>query len=55
MQKLQAAVRKWQQDGRDLTPVRKIMQQFGRLVKQGKPKDAEAVLDKALKLLDEKK
>ena len=55
MQKLQAAVRKWQQDGKDLTPVRKIMQHFGPLMKQGKPKDSEAVLDKALKLLDEKK
>ena len=55
MQRLQAAIRKWQQDGKDLTPVRKIMQQFGPLVKQGKPKEAEAVLDKALKLLDETK
>lgn len=55
MQKLQAAVRQWQQNGRDLSSLGQAMQQFEPLIRSGQFKEAEAVLDNALKLLEEKK
>ena|GEM_PF-222589 len=51
MQKLQAGVQKWQQEGRDLSPVGRIMQDFEPLMRQGKLPEAEAVLDRALERL----
>jgi hypothetical protein len=53
LQKIQNGVQRWQNDGRDPSTVAKIMQQFEPLMKQGKHKDADALLDRALKLLNE--
>jgi len=53
MEKIQAGVQRWQNDGRDPSAVAEMMQEFEPLMKQGKHKDAEALLDRALKLLNE--
>ena len=53
LQKIQDTVQRWQNDGRDPSAVAEIMQEFEPLMKQGKHKDAETVLDRALKLLNE--
>jgi len=53
MEKIQAGVQRWQNDGRDPSTVAETMQEFEPLMKQGKHKDAEALLDRALKLLNE--
>ncbi len=52
MQKVQAGVERWQQDGRDPSPVVEIMQEFEPLMKEGKFKEAEAVLGRALARLN---
>ncbi|MBI2926675.1 MAG: hypothetical protein HYY24_13345 [Verrucomicrobia bacterium] len=54
MQKVQAGVERWQQDSRDPSPVVEVMQDFEPLMKEGKFKEAEAVLDRALERLSEK-
>ncbi len=51
MRDFQAGARKWQEEGRDLSPVGKIMQEFEPLMKQGKLPEAEAVLDRAIERL----
>ncbi|MCI0658081.1 MAG: terpene cyclase/mutase family protein, partial [Acidobacteria bacterium] len=48
---LQEGIQKWQKEGRDPSPIGQIMQEFGPLMEAGKAKEAEAVLDRALKLL----
>ena len=53
MQKVQENVQRWQNDGRDPSAVAEIMQELEPLMKQGKLKDAEALLHRALKLLNE--
>ena|SRR5437773_373495 len=53
MEKIQAGVQRWQNDGRDPSAVAEMMQEFEPLMKQGKHEDAEALLDRALKLLNE--
>jgi len=53
MQKVQEGVQRWQNEGRDPREVGEIMQEFEPLMKEGKHKEAEAVLDRALKLLRE--
>ena len=53
LQKVQEGVQRWQNDGRDPSKVAETMQEFEPLMKQGKHKDAEALLDRALKLLNE--
>jgi Spy/CpxP family protein refolding chaperone len=53
VQKIQDGVQRWQNDGRDPTAVAEIMQELEPLMKQGKHKDADALLDRALKLLNE--
>jgi len=53
MQKVQENVQRWQNDGRDPSTIGEAMQEFEPLMKQGKHKDAEALLDRALKLLNE--
>ena len=50
-QRLQAGLQKWQQEGRDLSPIMRIMQELEPLMKQGKLPEAEAVLDRALERL----
>jgi len=56
VESVQEGVQRWQADGRDPSPVVEIMQELEPLMKAGKHKEAEAVLDRALKLLrgDEK-
>jgi len=53
MQKVQETVQRWQNDGRDPSAVAEIMQELEPLMKQGRLKDAEGVLDRALKVLNE--
>jgi Spy/CpxP family protein refolding chaperone len=53
LQKVQEGVQRWQNDGREPSTVAETMQEFEPLMKQGKHKDAEALLDRALKLLNE--
>jgi len=53
MQKIQEGVERWQNDGRDPSAVAEIMQELEPLMKQGKHKDADDVLDRALKFLNE--
>lgn len=48
-----AGVRRWQEQGRDPSPVAQVMQEAEPLVRDGKLEEAEAVLDRALKLLDD--
>ena len=55
LQKIQDGVQRWQNDGRAPSTVAEIMQEFEPLMKQGKHKDADALLDRALKLLNEAK
>lgn len=55
MQRLQARMQQWQQSGRDPSPIERAMQEFQPLIEAGQFKEAEAVLDDALKLLAEKK
>jgi len=49
--RVEAGVRRWQQQGRDPSPVAQVMQEVEPLIRDGKFDDAEAVLDRALKLL----
>lgn len=46
--KVQARFQQWQQEGRDPSPIGNIMQEFESLMREGKQKEAEAVLDRAL-------
>jgi Spy/CpxP family protein refolding chaperone len=51
MQEIQQGAESWQAEGRDPSPLAEIMQEFDPLMKAGKHKEAEALLDRALKLL----
>lgn len=51
MQRASALAEQWQRDGKDLTPVARVMNQVEPLLRQGKFKEAEAVLDRGLSLL----
>jgi TolB protein len=51
MEQLQEAAQKAQEQGRDLSPVQQIMQEFHPLMQEGKFKEAEALVDRALELL----
>jgi Spy/CpxP family protein refolding chaperone len=55
MQQLQAGVQRWQQAGQDASAVVQTMQRFEPLLRSGQFKQAEAVLDEALALLEQKK
>jgi len=57
LEKVQAGVQKWQDEGRDPSAVAELMQGFEPLMKEGKLKEAQELLDKALKILgsEEKK
>ena len=50
-EQVQAGVERWQQEGRDPSPAVQIMQDLEPLVRDGKLKEAAAVLDRALKAL----
>jgi hypothetical protein len=53
IQRLHAGVEKWQGEGKDPSPVGRIMEKFEPLMKEGKILEAEALLDQALKMLKE--
>jgi hypothetical protein len=53
MQRIQQGIRRWQRRRRDPRPVGEILEQFEPLMREGKIKEAEAVLDRALELLAE--
>lgn len=53
MQRLQAGIQQWQQTGRNPSPIGQAMQKLQPLIGAGQFKEAEAVLDDALKLLAE--
>jgi len=55
MQKVQAAVQRWQEQNRDLSPVGQIMQELQPLMQEGKFEEAEAKLDRTLKVLGQEK
>jgi Spy/CpxP family protein refolding chaperone len=52
-ERVEAGVRQWQEQGRDPSPVARVMQEAEPLIRDGKLDEAEAVLDRALKLLAE--
>ena len=54
LRKVQEAAKQWQADGKDLTPLQQLKDQFEGQMKAGNMKDAEATLDKTLKLLEGK-
>lgn len=53
MKAIGEGVQRWQRQGQDPAPIGRIMQRFEPLVKAGKIDEAEAVLDEALRALDE--
>ena len=54
LHQVQTGVESLQQDGRDPSPIAQIMQEFDPLMKAGQLKEAEAVLDRALKRIEGK-
>ena len=54
LRKTQETGQQWQASGKDLTELQALRDQFESQMKAGKLKEAEATLDKALKLLDAK-
>jgi Spy/CpxP family protein refolding chaperone len=55
MERLATGVQGWERDGRDASNVGQIMGKFEFLMREGRFKDAEEVLDHALQLLEEKR
>lgn len=51
MEKVKAAAQRWEQEGRDLSALRELKDELDPLLQAKKLKEAEAVLDRALKLL----
>lgn len=54
IQRAHAIAKQWQADGKDLTEVVQLKEEFERLSREGKVKEVEAVLDKVLKILGAK-
>jgi hypothetical protein len=52
MQRLQAAAKRRRANGGDLSSVQKVIMRFGPLMQHRRLKEAEALLDKALKLIE---
>ena len=52
---VQAGVERWQQEGRDPSAIIQMMQDLEPIVRDGKMKEAEALLDRALKTLNARK
>jgi Spy/CpxP family protein refolding chaperone len=55
MQRLQAGIRQSQENGVDPSPIGQVMQEFEPLIRAGQFQEAEAVLDDALRLLEEQR
>jgi Spy/CpxP family protein refolding chaperone len=49
--RIQNGVARWTEEGRDPTPIGELMNQIDPLLRAGKMREAEAILDQALKLL----
>jgi hypothetical protein len=54
VRKLEEGVRRWQAEGRDPAPIGEIMREFEPLMKAGKQREAEEVMDRALQRLEGK-
>jgi len=54
MERVKAAVQGWEKEGRDLSVLAKLKGELDPLLQEGKFKEAEGVLDRALKLLEGK-
>ncbi len=52
MKRVHEGVQRWQQEGRDPSPIGRILERFEPLMKEGKIDEAEAILDEALNALD---
>lgn len=52
MKQVHEGVQRWQQEGRDPSPIGRILERFEPLMKQGRIDEAEAILDEALEALD---
>ena len=50
-QRVQNGVARWQEAGRDPSPIGELMNQIDPLLRAGKMREAEAIIDQALKLL----
>ncbi len=53
IQRIQRAAEQMQRNGRDVMPIHKLMQQVGPLLQQGRPQEAEKLINEALKLAGE--
>lgn len=53
MQRIRTGIQQWANDGRSPHPVGEIMREFGPLMEAGKVAEAEAVLNRALEMLQE--
>ena len=53
MQRLSALMDRAHQDGRDMSAVKPLMEELSPLMHQGKFKEAEPIIDRVLKMLDE--
>ncbi|MCY2950838.1 MAG: hypothetical protein NTU53_02545 [Planctomycetota bacterium] len=54
MEKVKAAVQRWEKEGRDLSSLRDLKAELDPLLNEKKFEEAEAVLDRALRLLEDK-
>jgi len=52
LEKVKTGVERWQNEGRDPSAIAQLMQEFSPLMQEGKFKEAEALLDRALKQLE---
>ena len=55
MEALQEGVQEWQSSGKDPSPIAELMQPLDTLMKEARFREAEALLEKGLKLLEEAK
>ncbi len=53
MRRVRQGVAKWQGEGKDPSPIGRILERFEPLMREGRRAEAEAVLDEALKRLEE--
>jgi Spy/CpxP family protein refolding chaperone len=53
LQRFQSGVRRWRDEGRDMSALQPIMEELGPLMQQGKLKEAEPIVDRGLKVLEE--
>jgi Spy/CpxP family protein refolding chaperone len=54
LRRAMSLAKQWQDEGKDLTQLQQLKDDFDQLTRDGKTKEAEAALDKALKILEAK-